>query len=479
MKRRDTLWGALAWGLGATAQPLPGPAALPTPLQHALREAALPETALALWCAGVDGGPPRAAWRAQALHNPASLAKLLTTWMALSVLGPGWRWRTPVWFTGPLRGSDGVLDGDVVIQGQGDPSLVLERVWLLLRRIRQQGVREIAGDLVLDTSLFAPEPRSPADFDGEPWRPGNVQPDALLLNFKAHELQVLPDPASSQAWVGSDTGLLPAHAVPLRPGPCRDPRGALRANWVEAPGRAEPLRLAGHLPATCGAQTWPLADPEPDTYNARLLTRLWGELGGRLRGRVRAGAAPEGPPRFEHRSPALAEVVRDINKFSNNAMAEQLALTLALADGERPATRAGARQRLQAFAQQRLGWAPEAFVLDNGSGLSRDTRLSAEQLGQLLQAAWASPVMPEFVASLPLAGVDGTLSREPGRFGAALARAHLKTGSLRDVAGLAGVVQDAAGRRWVLVALLEHPQAQRGRGVLDAAVRWAAGSSTP
>jgi D-alanyl-D-alanine carboxypeptidase/D-alanyl-D-alanine-endopeptidase (penicillin-binding protein 4) len=474
MKRRDTLWGALAWGLAARAQT--GPAGLPGVVQQALREAGLPDSALALWCAPVEGGAPRGAWRAQALHNPASLAKLLTTWMGLSVLGPGWRWRTPVWFTGPVRLSDGVLEGDVVIQGQGDPSLVLERVWLLLRRIRQQGVREIAGDIVLDSSLFAPEPRSAADFDGEPWRPGNVQPDALLLNFKAHELQWLPDPSSGRAWVGSDTGLLPPQTVPLRPGPCRDPRGALRANWVETPGRTEPLRLAGHLPAACGAQSWPLADPEPDTYNARLLARLWQDLGGRLRGHVRAGSAPEGSPRFEHRSPVLAEVVRDINKFSNNAMAEQLALTLALADGERPATRLGARQRLQAFAQQRLGWAADAFVLDNGSGLSRDSRLSAEQLGQLLQAAWASPVMPEFVASLPLAGVDGTLSREPSRFGAAQARAHLKTGSLRDVAALAGYVQDGEGRRWALVAMLQHAQVQRARGVLDAAVRWAAGA---
>ena len=475
MKRRDTLWAACGW-LAAPAWAQAPATALPEAIAQALRQAQLPDSALALWCAPAGGGDARLAWRAQAAHNPASLAKLATTWMALSQLGPGWRWRTPVWLNGRVDAARGVLHGDLVLQGRGDPSLVLERLWLLLRRVQQQGVREIQGDIVLDNSAFAPEPQSPADFDGEPWSPGNVQPDALLLNYKAHTLHVRPDAEAGVAWLHQDTGLPLQPHVPLRPGPCRDPRGGLRANWVEAPGQPVPLQLAGALPSGCGPQQWPLADADPATYNARLLAQLWGDLGGRLRGQVRPGAAPEAPPSFEWASPPLAEVVRDINKHSNNLMAEQLALTLSWQAGDRPSTRAAARQRLAIWLQQRLGWADDSFVLDNGSGLSRQARLSAAQLGQLLQAAWRSPVMPEFVASLPLAGVDGTLSRDPGRFGDAQARAHLKTGSLRDVAGVAGYVQALDGQRWALVAMLQHPQARQGRGVLDAAVRWAAGA---
>ncbi|RVT84727.1 D-alanyl-D-alanine carboxypeptidase/D-alanyl-D-alanine endopeptidase [Inhella crocodyli] len=475
MKRRDTLSLALAWASASAWGQVPS-AVLPDAVQQALRQAQLPASALALWCAPVQGGEPRLAWRAQAPHNPASLAKLATTWMALTQLGPGWRWRTPVWLDGRVDAARGVLKGDLVIQGRGDPSLVLERLWLLLRRVQQLGVREIDGDLVLDSSAFAPEPQSPADFDGEAWSPGNVQPDALLLNFKSHTLAIRPDAEAGVAWVRADTGLPPLLQVPLRPGPCRDPRGALRANWVESPGQPAPLHLAGSLPAACGPQQWPLADADPATYNARLLAQVWRELGGQWRGQVRSGPAPTTPPSFEWSSPALAEVVRDINKHSNNLMAEQLALTLAWEAGDRPATRAAARQRLAAWLQARLGWAEGSFVLDNGSGLSRQAQLSAAQLGQLLQAAWQSPVMPEFAASLPLAGVDGTLSRDPTRFGGAQARAHLKTGSLRDVAAVAGYVQAQDGQRWALVAMLQHPQARSGRGVLDAAVRWAAGA---
>jgi D-alanyl-D-alanine carboxypeptidase/D-alanyl-D-alanine-endopeptidase (penicillin-binding protein 4) len=330
--------------------------------------------------------------------------------------------------------------------------------------------------MVLDTGAFAPDPQSPADFDGEPWSPGNVQPDALMLNFKSHTLLARPDPEAGVAWLQKDTGLPVQAQVPLKPGTCRDPRGGMRANWVESPGDALPLRLAGHLAAGCAAQQWPLADADPSTYNARLLTQVWREMGGTLQGRVRSGAAPESAPSFEWPSPSLAEVVRDINKHSNNVMAEQLALTLAWQAGDRPTTREAARQRLSVWLQTRLGWPADSFLLDNGSGLSRHAQMNAAQLGQLLQAAWLSPVMPEFMASLPVAGVDGTLSRDPARFGAAQGMAHLKTGSLRDVAALAGYVLDRRGQRWALVALLQHAQARNGRAVLDAAVRWAAGA---
>ncbi|MBC8057965.1 MAG: D-alanyl-D-alanine carboxypeptidase, partial [Rhizobiales bacterium] len=125
------------------------------------------------------------------------------------------------------------------------------------------------------------------------------------------------------------------------------------------------------------------------------------------------------------------------------------------------------------------GSASAAFVVDNGSGLSRDARVSAQGLTRLLQAAWASPVMPELIASLPVSGVDGTLKRSR----ATLGRAHLKTGSLRDVAGVAGYVLANSGRRYVVVAIANHANANAARPAFDALVQWAASdaalASTP
>ncbi len=213
------------------------------------------------------------------------------------------------------------------------------------------------------------------------------------------------------------------------------------------------MRFAGSFPAACGELAWPVADADPASFNARLIEALWRDMGGKLGGRVVDGPAPVGvKPSFEMKSPALAEVVRDINKFSNNVMAQQLFLTLALQRRGAPATADAARELLREWMVQRTGELPPGTQLENGSGLSRESRMSAALLARLLQQAWSSPAMPELLASLPVSGT--------------------KTGSLRDVAGIAGYLLSDSGRRYVLVAIVNHPNANAARPALDALVQW-------
>jgi D-alanyl-D-alanine carboxypeptidase/D-alanyl-D-alanine-endopeptidase (penicillin-binding protein 4) len=362
-----------------------------------------------------------------------------------------------------------VLDGDLVIKGSGDPTLVVERVWLMLRRVQQLGVREIRGDIALDRSAFNAPEQSAADFDGDPLRPYNVLPDALMLNYKALVLTFTPDPARGVALVSADVplaGLRIDAAVPLKAGACDDWRAGLRADFSDT----SRISFAGAYAAACGEQIWGVAQGDPKTYNARALAGLWQELGGRLRGSVRDGIAPITRPSFEVMSPPLAEVVRDVNKYSNNAMAQQLFLSLALVQ-RGSGTPDAARDLLRQWATERFGAAAAAgLVVDNGSGLSRDGRVSARLLMRLLQSAWASPVMPELMSSLPVSGLDGTLKSAR----ATLGRAHLKTGSLRDVAGVAGYVLANSGRRFVVVAIVNDANANAARPALDALVQWAA-----
>ncbi|NWG74517.1 MAG: D-alanyl-D-alanine carboxypeptidase, partial [Rubrivivax sp.] len=147
----------------------------------------------------------------------------------------------------------------------------------------------------------------------------------------------------------------------------------------------------------------------------------------------------------------------------------QLFLTLALQrQPEQPATADAARALLQEWLASRIGELPAGLQIDNGSGLSRETRMSAQWLARLLQVAWGSAVMPELMASLPVTGLDGTLRRSRATSG----RAHLKTGSLRDVAAVAGYVLGSSGRRYVLVAIVQHPNAAAARPALDALVQW-------
>jgi len=454
----------LLW-LAALAATAAGGQGLPPEIDAVLARARLPRDAVAVMVVQADGGaPPRLAHRTGVPVNPASVAKLVTTFAGLEQLGPAFTWATPVYVDGPVQG--GTLQGSLYIKGQGDPKLVMERLWLLLRRVQGLGIRQITGDVVLDRSAFETVAADPGAFDGEPLRPYNAAPDALLLNFKSVVLTFTP--ARGQALVQVEpplAGVTWPASVPLGAGDCADWRGALKAEFAD-PAQ---VRFAGSYPAACGERSWPLAYADPASYAPRAVAGLWRELGGRIDGQVRYGTVPaQLRPAFEQASPPLAEIVRDINKYSNNVMAQQLFLTLSLQQ-KGLGTVQGSRDLLQAWWRSRIG--PDAPALDSGSGLSRDARITAAQLAQLLQLAWASPLMPELMSTLPVAGTDGTLRRSRA---SPSGGAHLKTGSLRDVAAVAGYVHGASGRRYVLVAIANHPGAGAMRPVFDALIDWTA-----
>jgi serine-type D-Ala-D-Ala carboxypeptidase/endopeptidase (penicillin-binding protein 4) len=447
-----------------TAVAAAAPRDLPPTVERALEAAQVPREAMVAVVQELGRQRPLVAWQPDLAANPASLMKLFTSFAALELLGPAWSWTTPVWLQGPVK--NGVLEGNLVIKGSGDPKLVQERLWLLLRRVQQAGVREIRGDIVLDRSAFSGVDASPAAFDGEPLRAHNVQADALLLNFKTLTLTFTPDAIASVARVTAEPALgeAPESAtLPLTTAPCDDWRAVVLLDVADT----RRFHFGGGFPQACGERQWTIADPEPRSYNARLLSALWRDLGGSLAGTVRDGLAPTMRPSFELSSPPLAEVVRDINKFSNNVMAQQLFLTLGLVQ-RGSGTPQAARAVLRQWASERFGNGGAALLVDNGSGLSRDGRVSARLLARLLQAVWASPLAPELLASLPLAGVDGTLRKARSAVG----RAHLKTGSLRDVVGIAGIVQSASGRRYAVVAVVNHANANEARPALEALVDW-------
>ncbi len=450
---------AAAARLEARAQPLP------PEVEAALARARLPREAVTVVVADAEGRlPPRVWHRAEAPVNPASIAKLATTFAALELLGPAYAWVTPVYIDGPVR--DGVLQGNLYVQGRGDPRLVMERLWQLLRRVQGLGIRRVSGDIVLDRSAFELAAQDPAAFDGEPLRPYNAAPDALLVNYRAIVLHFTPNGDGARVQMEPpQAGVQVPEKVPLAGGECGDWRTALRADFRD-PAR---IRLDGAYPASCGPRLWPVGAPEPAGHAVRAVAGMWQEIGGQLGGTVRDGRVPAGlKPVLETVSPALSEVIRDINKFSNNVMAQQVFLTLSLQQ-RGTGTLAGSREVLQQWWRERLRMEPPFF--DNGSGLSRDERATGAQLAKLLQHAWASPLMPDFIASLPMAGLDGTARRTGTR---SAGMAHLKTGSLRDVTGVAGYVHTPGGRRWVLMAIANHPNAGAMRPVIDQLVEWTA-----
>lgn len=444
-------------GLSPAAQAQAAP--LPTPVQAALARARIDAGSLYAWVAPADGGEPRLAHQATALAHPASVMKVVTSIAALERLGPVFQWRTPVLRQG----------GDLYLRGSGDPRLSGERLGTLLRQAMDALGSDAVGDIVLDRSAFAIADIPPGAFDGEPLRPYNVRPDALMIDQKSVLLTLRPDPARGVARLAVDgplAGVRWPATVPLASGPCQDWRTGLGLDLAE-PARP---RLNGRYPASCGEKVWPLAWVEPAGFNARAIEARWRALGGRLDGRVREGRVPaDATALLTWTSPPLPEVLRDMNKHSNNMIAQHVLLALSPGQPEAPATVEAARAEVQALAQAH-GCRDDELVVDNGAGLSRQERVTARCLGRLLQWAWTRPWMPELLVSLPVAGIETTARRAVSVAG----RAHLKTGSLDGVATLAGYVHGDDGRRHVLVALINHPQAgsAEARAVLDALAGW-------
>ena len=447
---------------------------LPPEIDAALARAKVSRDAVTILVTDAQGKTaPRVSHRTTVPMNPASLMKLVTTYAALDLLVPAFTWTTPVFVEGAVR--DGTLFGNLYIKGQGDPKLVSERLWLLLRRVQGLGVKTIAGDIVLDRSAFENVEVDPSLFDGEPLRPYNAAPDALLLNFKAVVMTFVPDRTANTAQIQFEpplSGVQMQHSVPLSNGDCGDYRSALKADFSDPAA----IRFGGAYPANCGERVWATAYADPKSYATRAVEGMWREMGGKLAGSVRYGSVPATltRPAFEISSPPLPEVIRDINKYSNNVMAQQLFLTLSLQPKSATpvaspvATLAASRDVLQRWWRNTIS-PDDVPVLDNGSGLSRSERISANALGKLLQSAYASPVMPELMSSLPITGVDGTLR---GRRSAARGSAHLKSGTLRDVTGVAGYVLTNSGKRYVVVMIINQSGAASGRSAIDALLDW-------
>ena len=404
--------------------------------------------------------------------NPASVMKLVTTYAALDLLGPAYRWKTEVYATAPVR--EGVLDGDLVLKGYGDPKLDLEAFWVLLRALRGKGLQAIRGDLVLDRSHFERAPGDAGRFDGDAFRPYNVLPDALLVNYKSLRFAFVPEPERGTVSVYVEPrppALDVVNVLKLAEGPC--PEGAAFRELLKAtfePARQRAI-FAGRYPASCGEKDLNVALLEPNDHVAGMTRQLWAELGGTWSGAVREGLLPPGA-RLLHAmdSAALAAIVRDTNKFSNNVMARHLFLTLGAESAGAPANSEKAATAIKAWVARKGIAAPE-LVMENGSGLSRIERISAANLAALLQAAWRSAVMPEFISSLPVVGLDGTMRRR--LVGNSVAgQAHIKTGLLSDARAMAGYVLDRNGRRHVVVMIVNHPGAPETQPAMDALLRW-------
>jgi D-alanyl-D-alanine carboxypeptidase/D-alanyl-D-alanine-endopeptidase (penicillin-binding protein 4) len=343
----------------------------------------------------------------------------------------------------------------------------------MLHTLRQNGLREIRGNLVLDRGWFEPDAHDPGAFDGEPWRAYNAGPDALLVNFNATRFSVRGDVQSGTVTVAADPELAQLRVVnriELRQAPCAEWKDRIDYE-VQRSGESVTVSFSGSYAVSCGEKGLELSVFDNAAYVYALFRRLWQEQGGVLRGALKQGEVPANAKRLvAMTSPSLADVIRQINKYSNNVMARQLLLTIGAEKQGVPGSAGKGAQAVRDWLQARQLDFPE-LVIENGAGLSRHERISAQHMGELLLAAWKSPVMPELMSSLPLAAVDGTLEKRM-KDSPVAGQAHLKTGSLDGVRTMAGYLLDSSGRRWVVVFMVSHARAADARAAQDALLEW-------
>lgn len=440
---------------------------LPAQVNSALTSARIPAQSFSLAVIPLEGQGMSQFVNADRELNPASTMKLVTTYAALEILGPTFQWQTELYGTGPVR--NGQLQGDLVFAASGDPKLTMERVWLMLRDLRASGVREVKGDLVLRPSdMRLPQDLAPfKDDGGDPSKPFLVEPDPLLTNLKlftlssfaeGDQVRVHLEPALPELRVDNQLKVLPA----VRSCPWPNVAYSLRDNGSQAQ-----ITLTGALHEGCSAQRY-LSALDAQTYTGSLVRTLWQEMGGTIAGQTRIGTVPPNAKLLARStSPDLVNVVRDINKFSNNTMARQL--FLAIGREKRTAADVDDHKAASRVINKWLadkGIEPQGLVLDNGSGLSRIERMTARDMAVLLQEAWKSPYSSEFIASMPLAAMDGTMRRRLRNTPVA-GQAHIKTGSLSGVRAIAGITRDANGQSWAVAAIVNHPSAGASREALD------------
>ncbi len=444
---------------------------IPAPVAHTLAAGRIAPGSASFAVLDMDSGRVVASLNAGMPRSPASTMKVVTTFAGLDLLGPAYTWHTDALMHGALE--DGVLKGDLILKGGGDPYMTLERWWSFVRALRAKGIRTIGGDIVIDDTAFAPPPEDPGAFDGRPDRSYNVAPDALMVNFQSVEFRIAPNAATRRVDIvatPAPINLAIDNRIAFVAGRCSG--AAARVNFEVTSAESNRAAFSGDLSGECLDRTITRVMLKAPSYAFGTFVELWRESGGEFGGAMRIGAAPpEAQPLLSFESLTLGEVIRLTNKYSNNLMARHLFLTIG-------AERYGAPATLDKGARALADWSRDRelpladMVVDNGSGLSRNARISALEMAALLRFAYRSRWAPEFLASLPLAGIDGTLRHR--MHDTAPGSVRLKTGHLDGVTAVAGYVTGASGKTYVLVSFINDPRADTGAGepVHAALVDW-------
>lgn len=443
--------------------------ALPSVIQKAMKKAHVAPSDISIVVEPVEGKGTTLRYNGSIPRTPASVEKIVTSAAALDILGPSKMWMTSIYSDAKVD-EKGVLKGNLYLVGRGDPSFNVEKFWMLLDNLRARGIKKIIGDLVVDRSFYSVPKHDPFAFDGDGNRPYNLGPDALLVNFRSLVIQIRPNKEKGVAYLYEFPELktikLPK-TIPLSKQPCLSWRKQIKPDFSNPDA---PI-FRGAFPLRCGNRDLLYTAYSANDYLRTLFSDMWTQVGGTWRGKVVEGKFPKDNKDMEILASAysdpLARILYNMNKWSNNLTARQLFLNLGETEKDEPKNLEASRKSLAKWASS-LGIKPQELFVENGSGLSRESKLSANAAATILKSVWKSPHMSEFISSLPISGVDGTMKKRH----VAQGFAHIKTGYISKARSIAGYVLAKDGKRYVVVAFINGPSAIGSMPVLDSVINW-------
>jgi len=439
---------------------------LPLEISSKLREKGIGEYGVSAYVRDVNSPRPLLAYQDTTARVPASVMKLITSYAALGILGPNYRWPLDVYTRGSIR--NGTLQGDLYIKGYGSPEFNTEELRKVLRGIRQKGIRNVSGRIVFDNTYFNSFSKYQGSFDNKSQVAYNAKPDALLFNERLNSFQVRA--SGKRVHVTTAT---PTHNLKIVNRMRKTRRGCRPRISVSNRGGITQVTFKGHFSSRCGTRTYTRVISEPSNMIYGTMRSMWQrEVGGRLNTRFAMGRIPRDARKLlTTYSRTLAQILPTIDKKSNNVMARQLLLTIGAKTSRSAGTERNGAEAIGAWLNSRGLRFPELRI-ENGSGLSRTARISARHVADLLVDAYHSPYRNILMQSLAVAGVDGTMKRRL-RGTRVRGRGYFKTGTLRDVRSIAGYVKASDGKTYVMAILHNDPKARyRALAAHDKLIEW-------
>ena len=443
--------------------------ALPSGIESAIAKSGIPKKDISIYIKEAGkGSRVVASLNAGRVRTPASVIKVLTTYAAVLKLGFDYRWPTVFYRRGRI--ANGVLHGDLIVKGYGDPTLSDEDLPKIVSRIKDAGIERITGNIVIDRSYFKVGSRNTSGFDGHPHSPYNAMPDVMMFNERVSTICVIPK-LNSVTKKTPDKSFVVHNQLQRVNKPCRG-----RYSWPHVKiddSKAVPeVWLKGKISKRCGKRNicQVLTKPYKSFYYA--LKAALQEEGVAVGGRLHLQPLPKGAKvLFTHYSVPLEKIVSKTAKKSNNLYARHLLLLLGAKMYGAPATEEKGRKAVRIILRANGALGRSLPHVDNGSGLSRTSKITAKILASVLDNAYSRYGM-RWMQTLSIAGRDGTIKK---RFRGTVVRnrAWMKTGTLKHVKNIAGYVKSKNGRYYTAVILVNSKHARwKAAKMQDAIITW-------